>query len=137
MADDITDDAIEEPEDGDTFTRAYVDRLRRQMAGYRDRAKTAETRVEELTAAEERSDALAHRLHTELVERTGKLAAPDLLPFDAEHLEDSAKLDAAIDALIEQRPYAKARTVTGDIGQGARSTVTEAPTFSSLLRQQN
>ena len=58
------DDSGEKPpEDGDTFPRSYVERLRRESAGYRERANTADT--------------YARRLHTELVRATGRLAEPD------------------------------------------------------------
>ncbi len=52
-----TEQAEEEPE---TFPREYVERLRREAAEHRTRAQ--------------RADDLAGRLHTALVERSGRLS---------------------------------------------------------------
>jgi hypothetical protein len=49
---------------GDMFPREYVEKIRKESAGYRDRAKTADARVDELTRA----------LFTARVAATGKLA---------------------------------------------------------------
>lgn len=95
---------------GDTFPRSYVEDLRKESANYRDRAKQAE----------ERADALAKRLHSELVRATGRLENPADLAYDADHLDDADKLKAAIDALLADRPYFAKRKVAGDIGQGNR-----------------
>jgi hypothetical protein len=67
-----TPETAEETSEGqpETFDRPYVETLRKESAGYRDRAKTAEARAEEL----------AKRLHTSLVTATGKLADPSDLP---------------------------------------------------------
>jgi len=92
-----------EPE---TFPRSYVEDLRRENGKYRQRAGEA--------------DALATRLHTELVRATGKLADPTDLPFNADHLADAGTMSAAIDALLEAKPHLAARRITGDIGQGAQ-----------------
>jgi hypothetical protein len=59
---DTTIDTKDQAEEGDTFPRSYVERLRRESAGYRERAQTADT--------------YAKRLHLELVRATGKLADP-------------------------------------------------------------
>lgn len=92
-----------EPE---TFPRSYVEDLRRENGKYRQRAGEA--------------DALATRLHTELVRATGRLADPTDLPFDPDHIADAGKMVAAIDALLEAKPHLAARRITGDIGQGAQ-----------------
>lgn len=96
-----------EPE---TFPRSYVEELRQENGKYRQRAQKA--------------DDLAHRLHTALVERTGRLADPTDLPFDDAHLDDADSLTAAIDELLEHKPHLATRKVSGDIGQGASSTRT-------------
>jgi hypothetical protein len=96
----------------DSFPRDYVERLRKENAGYRQKGKDAE----------ERSEALAKRLHTALVAVTGRLQAAEDLPFDAAHLDDPDKLSEAIDAILTERPHLKARKVTGDVGQGERDT---------------
>lgn len=110
---------------GDTFPRAYVEDLRKESAGYRDKAKQAD----------ERADALAKRLHRELVAATGRLENPDDLVFDVEHLDDADKLSAAIDALLADRPYFAKRKVSGDAGQGPRGAADSVPqSFAELLR---
>ncbi|MFT4395792.1 hypothetical protein ACLTEW_12745 [Gordonia lacunae] len=98
-----------EPEP-DVFPRAYIERLRKENADYRNRAKAA--------------DDLAKRLHTELVRATGKLADPTDMPFDAEHLEDPDKLTASIDQLLSVKPHLKARRIVGAVGQGESGTTT-------------
>lgn len=92
----------------DTFPRAYVEQLRKEN-GERRIAATEATR---------RADDLAHRLHTELVRATGRLADPSDLEFNAEHLEDAGKLTAAVDALLARRPHLASRRPQGSIGQG-------------------
>lgn len=98
------------PADGDTFPREYVETLRKESAEH-------ETNAE---AAKDRADALAKRLHTELVRATGRLENAADLPFDTDHLDDDDALSAAIDALLSDRPYFAKRKVVGDAGQGAR-----------------
>lgn len=101
---DITEDAADNT---DTFTRDYVEKLRHENAKYRKRAQA--------------TDDLAHRLHRELVTKDGRLINPDELPYDEAHLDDADALTAAIDALLEAKPYLSAKpTPTGDIGQGPR-----------------
>ncbi|WP_028476096.1 hypothetical protein [Nocardia sp. CNY236] len=96
------------PTDTDTFDRAYVEKLRRENARYRERS----TRVDEIS----------QRLHTELVRATGRLADPTDLPFDAEHLNDPEALLSAITELLDRKPHLGRRTPTGDVGQGATGT---------------
>lgn len=96
----------EPDEDAETFPREYVEKLRTENGKYRQRAGEA--------------DALATRLHTELVRATGRLADPTDLPFDADHIADAGKMVAAIDALLESKPHLASRRPTGDIGQGNR-----------------
>lgn len=119
-ADAATDEAPDaEP---DVFDRPYVEKIRRESAGYRDRAKTAEARVDELSRA----------LFTARVAATGKLADPTDLAFDAEALDDADKLAAAVDALTEAKPHLKSRRPVGDVGQGVKGDT--APAFSLLDR---
>lgn len=101
-----------------TFPRSYVESLRRESAEHRTRAADR--------------DALAQRLQATLVAQTGRLVdgADDLVPFDESHLTDSDALSAALDALLEARPYlAKPQRPSGDVGQGRGS----APAPFSLL----
>ncbi|WP_197381261.1 hypothetical protein [Mycolicibacterium mengxianglii] len=123
VADEIGD-APGADEDADQFPREYVEKIRKESAGYRDRARTAETERDEL----------AVRLHTELVRATGRLADPTDLQFDADHLVEADKLTASIDALVASKPHLKARAF-GDAGQGAKSAGHGSASFASLLRQ--
>ncbi|OMC09229.1 hypothetical protein [Mycolicibacterium fortuitum] len=115
-----TGDATEnEPE---TFPRSYVEKLRQENGKYRQRAGEA--------------DALAARLHTELVRATGRLADPTDLPFDAEHLEgDGSRLREAIDELLEAKPHLATRRPTGDIGQGQRGPASGSFSLLDMLKE--
>ncbi|RUP03700.1 MAG: hypothetical protein EKK34_18125 [Mycobacterium sp.] len=106
----------------DTFDRSYVEKIRRESAGYRDRAKTAEARADELARA----------LFAARVAATGKLADPTDLTYDPEALDDADKLAAAIDALVVTKPHLRARKPNGSVGQGI--TGDTAPEFSLLDR---
>lgn len=114
----------DEPDEPDsaatTFSRTYVEKLRRESAAYRERAN--------------RADELATRLHAALVEATGKLADPTDLPFDAEHLDDPAALAAAIDDLLAGKPHLASRRPFGDVGQGNRGATAEPVDLAALLR---
>lgn len=97
----------ENPDDNaETFPRSVVEKLRQENGKYRQRAQQA--------------DALAQRLHVELVRATGRLADPTDLPFDAEHLDDPEAMTAALDALLADKPHLASRRPVGDIGQGQR-----------------
>lgn len=106
--------------DPETFPRTYVEQLRKENAGYRERAGQA--------------DQLAQRLHSALVGATGRLADPTDLPFDAGHLDDPEALTAAIDALVERKPHLKSRRVVGDVGQGAGGAKAGDVNLADLLR---
>lgn len=109
-ADDAAETADDEDDggDGETFSRTYVEKLRRENQRYRERAGEA--------------DALAQRLHTALVAATGRLADPSDLAFDAAHLDDADALAAAVDDLLTRKPHLASRRPVGDIGQGATRT---------------
>ena len=111
-----TEQTEEEPE---TFPREYVEKLRRESAGYRDRAK--------------RADELGERLQVALVEATGRLADATDLPYVPEYLDDPEALTEAVDALLRAKPHLASRKPVGDVGQGAGGS---APEFSlqGLLR---
>lgn len=117
VAEDEGQEAVEEQQE--TFPRVYVEQLRNENAKYRTRAQQA--------------DDYAHRLHKVLVERTGRLADPTDLPFDEAHLADEEALEAAISGLIESKPHLKARTVSGDIGQGV-SVGADTVSLAGILR---
>lgn len=103
-AGDSTEDSVKPAPD--TFPRDYVEKLRRESAGYRERAK--------------RVDELERRLHAALVKADGRLADPADLEFNVEHLDDPEALEAAITGLVERKPGLRARQYRGDVGAGKR-----------------
>jgi hypothetical protein len=107
--------------EAETFPRSYVEELRQENGKYRQRAQ--------------RADDLAHRLHTELVRATGKLADPEDLPFDDSHLDDPDALAAAVDDLLARKPHLASRRPTGEIGQGAAPSAASSVDLAALLRQ--
>jgi hypothetical protein len=112
------------PEDSDAFDRAYVEKLRKESAGYRDKAKTAEAHT----------DAANKRLHAALVTATGRLADPADLPYDTEHLDDPDALNAAIDSLLEAKPHFRSRVPRGDVGQGVKDSAAPQFDLGAMLR---
>lgn len=106
-------------EDQDMFPRDVVEKLRRENAAARTKAKDR--------------DALAQRLHRVLVEQTGRLADATDLPFDEAHLADPEALTAAIDELLTRKPHLAARTFHGNIGQGATTDPTSID-LAAILR---
>lgn len=112
-----SEEATEEPE---TFPREYVEKLRKENAGYRDKAK--------------KTDDYAHQLHTALVKETGRLADPTDLPFDDAHIADALSLTEAIDNLLASKPHLANRKPMGDIGQGIMSEASETISLAGLLR---
>lgn len=105
--DKITDD------DGQTFDRAYVQRLRDEAAAHRVKAK--------------RVDVVTQRLVTAMAAQTNRLADPSDLAFsedllDADGLPDPEKVTAAVDDLIARKPHlASRRPQDSDVGQGAQA----------------
>lgn len=112
-----TTDAPED--DAETFPREYVEKLRKENADARVKAK--------------RADDLAARLHTALVAATGRLADPSDLPFDDAHLEDADALNAAVDALLARKPHLASRRPVGSIGQGATAPA-DSVSLAGILR---
>ena len=97
-----------------------MEKLRRENAGYRERANQA--------------DALAARLHTALVAATGRMADPTDLPFDTAHLDDEQALIGAIDELLARKPHLANRRPFGDVGQGQQGKTSEPVNLADLLR---
>ncbi|ULN33616.1 hypothetical protein [Mycolicibacterium smegmatis] len=120
---DVTPDDEHGADDG-TYPAKIVKDLRKENASYRERARTAEARA----------DDLARQLFRLRVDATGKLASADDLPFDADLLADDDKLNAAVDELIAKHPHYAKRRATGSIGQGERGHESVPQDFSSLLR---
>ncbi len=112
-------DTEDDDADAETFSRTYVEKLRRESQRYRERAAEA--------------DGLAQRLHTALVAATGRLADPTDLAFDAAHLDDPDALTAAVDELLTKKPHLASRRPVGDIGQGA-SRSSETVDLAGILR---
>lgn len=106
-----------EPE---TFPRAYVERLRKEAATYRERAR--------------RADDLAAELFTARVAATGRLADPTDLPFDEALLVDMPAMEAAIEQLIAAHPHYAARRPTGSVGQGATGSDAGTVDLAAILR---
>lgn len=110
-------DPEEEPE---TFPREYVEKLRQENGKYRQRAQEA--------------NALAQRLHVQLVKDTGRLADPEDLEFSDEHLEDPEQLETAISDLLARKPHLASRRPRGDVGQGRASDSSGNVDLAALLR---
>lgn len=106
--------------DAETFPREYVEKLRKENADARVKAK--------------RADDLAARLHTALVAATGRLADPSDLAFDDAHLDDADALNAAVDELLARKPHLASRRPVGDVGQGV-SVPASSVDLAGILRQ--
>lgn len=118
----VDDEATDE--NAETFPRSVVEKLRTENGKHRQNTAQANSRA----------DALATRLHAELVRATGRLADPTDLAFDAEHLDDADALTAAIDALLDAKPHLASRRPTGDIGQGNRGPATAGFSLLDALK---
>lgn len=111
---DTEDDTEDDTEGGDTFPRAYVEKLRREAADARVRAQKA--------------DELAGALWEARVAATGRLAdATDLpMPEGVDPLDPDA-VTAAVDELLARKPHLASRVPRGNVGAGV---VSEATPFS-------
>lgn len=96
----------EQDEQQQTFDRAYVEKLRKESAKYRDKAK--------------RTEELEKRLHHALVAKDGRLADPDDLEFNPDHLDNPEALSNAISNLVAKKPGLRAQRLSGDVGAGVR-----------------
>ena len=111
-ADTPADDATPAPDaEPRSFDATYVERLRTEAADYRVKAK--------------RADALARQVVEAYVTGEGRLHDPADLPWSDDYLDDdglvdTAKVRAAIDQLVERKPYLAARRPVEPIAQGAR-----------------
>lgn len=115
------DESSPDANEPDTFPRAVVEKLRQENGKYRQRAQ--------------QGDAYAHRLHTEIVRATGRLADPTDLEFDERHLDDPEALAAAVDELLTAKPHLASRKPVGDIGQGQRGSASEPFSLLGLLKE--
>lgn len=105
----------------ETFPREYVEKLRKEAAEARLKAKKADEYARELFAAR--------------VAATGRLADPTDLPFDAGHLDSPDALNAAIDALLDAKPHLASRVPRGNVGQGAGTASHDDVDLAALLRR--
>lgn len=96
----------ENEEQQQAFDRKYVEKLRKESAKYRDKAKRAEE--------------LEKRLHRSMVAQDGRLADPDDMEFNPEHLDDADALSDAIASLVAKKPGLRAQRLSGDVGAGVR-----------------
>lgn len=112
------EDGSQDAEDAETFPRAYVQKLRKEAADHRAKAKDR--------------DDLAERLHLAQVAATGRLADPTDLPY-SEGLLDPEKLTEALDELLARKPHLASRRPHGDVGQGATG-VSETVDLAGILR---
>ena len=102
------------PEDEETFPRKYVEELRTENGTYRNRAKDAEAKADELAKA----------LWTERVRSLGVLADPADLPYDPEALDDLELIRSQADDLLGAKPHLRTRQITERVGQGERGAET-------------
>lgn len=112
---DPEDEAEETPEDdteGDTFPRAYVEKLRKEAADARVRAQ--------------KTDELAGALWAAQVAATGRLAdATDLpMPEGVDPLDADA-VSVAVDELLSRKPHLASRVPRGDVGAGVQQESTQ------------
>lgn len=104
-----------------TFDESYVKALRKESAGYREKAK--------------RADELAARLHSALVKADGRLQDPSDLPYDDAHLETPEAITEAIEALLQSKPHLASRRPSGVIPQGATPENGDGFSLAGLLRR--
>lgn len=110
----------EVPEDTpETFPKSYVEKLRKEAAENRVRAK--------------RADELGAALFIERVKATGRLADPTDLPVDVALLDDSDALSEALDTLLAKKPHLASRTPRGNVGQGSTGASGDV-NLAALLR---
>lgn len=113
-------EAEETDEEPDTFPRSVVEKLRKENASYRDKAKKAET--------------YAKALFNARVAATGRLADPDDLTFDEALLDDHDALTAAVEELVARKPHLALRKPRGDVGAGALSSDGSSVDLAGILR---
>lgn len=108
-------------DDGDTFPRSVVEKLRKEAADARVRVKDR--------------DALAAALWQARVTATGRLADPTDLPMpDGADPLNEDELVAAVDELLARKPHLTARVPRGNIGQGPASNDGDVVDLAGILR---
>lgn len=129
----IEPQAVPEPEaspdpssEPDTYSADYVRELRAESAERRVKAK----RVDDANA----------RLAQAYAQQDGRLIAPSELTYgdhllDDDGLVDAVKVSAAIDELLQAKPYLATQRPLQPIAQGVRQEVPEPQGLFSLLRE--
>lgn len=119
-----------EPKEPETFERAYVEKLRKESAGYREKAKRADeaaTRLTDLVIAREANGILADPsdllVHVDVDELTGE-----------DGFVDPAKVTAKAKELAKSKPHLRDRRPTGEIDQGAAVEDEEPESLMSMIR---
>ena len=112
-----------EPE---SFSAEYVKTLREEAASQRVKAK--------------RTDEANARLLQALAQADGRLIEANELAFtddliDEVGIVDSVKVTAAIDRLIQSKPYLASRRPTMPIAQGVQTQLPETPGLFTLIRE--
>lgn len=126
-ADETTEDGtpMTDEDEGTTFDREYVQRLRSESAGHRKRAREAEATI----------DGLRRELWTHHVRETGLLADPEDLPYNPEAAGDPEAVKAAAEALIARKPHMRRTGTSGPLPEAATRTPSAGGvSWSSLLR---
>lgn len=101
----------------------YLNRIRRQAASARTRAREAEARA----------DSLARELWSARVAALGLLADPSDLPYDPELLADPDGISAAVAELLAAKPHLRRRQITGGLGQASPAD-TPSLSLAEILR---
>lgn len=125
-------EASEGSQDADTFSRSYVEELRRENAEYRTRAKDRDELHMRLLDAVVREGTVGILEDPDDVMRgteVGDLCDDDSMP-DIERVRERAR------QIAEAKPHLAARRrPTGDVDQGARSEPAEPVNLATMLRE--
>lgn len=120
-----------DPADGrvgqdETFSREYVEELRRESAKHRTNSKRADDLAVALVNAYAEATGLLH-------DASDLTASDDLL---VEGVPDRDKVKEAVGALIESKPHLAKIRPTGDVGQGVHSSSATSAlgAFTTMLR---
>lgn len=103
-------------EDGDTFPRSYVEKLRQESKGYRDRAKRGETAITRLT------EATVREATNGILVDSSDLTFDEKTMTDDDGFPDPEKIKTAAEELVTRKPHLAPRRPRGDIGQGVKKT---------------
>lgn len=128
-------EGVTEPSEGmseDMFPREYVEKLRKESQGLRDRLREAEAGTQTMT---EELEQVRRQLHKALVNADGRLVDADALEYNEDHLSDPEAMAAAVGELLASKPYLSAKRFQGTVRQGAEP-VAAPVSLTALLRGQ-